>query len=99
MDDTRQQDSGAVLAGGRPQPALAAEPSWLVKAVYSGCSGAIATVVGAAASLVVSATDRVTVWCAVTGAVSVGAGLVWHSGLVSACWQASSRWLATTSSS
>lgn len=99
MGNARQPGSGAVLVDGGNQPASLVQPSWLVKVIYSACSGAIATVVGAAGSLAVAAGDRAIVWCAVAGAASVGAGLIWHSGLVSACREAFSRWLAAASSS
>lgn len=99
MGDTRQPLNGAALAASARQLPSAAQPSWLVMAVYSVCSGAVATVAGAMASLVAAAADRVAVWCAVAGATSVGAGFIWHSGLVSVCWRALSRRLAALSSS
>lgn len=99
MGDVRQPDSGAVLLGDGSQPASSARSSWLVSGIYSACSGMIAMVAGAGASLVVAAADRIIAWCAVAGAASVGAGLMRHSGLVSACREAFSRWLAAASSS
>jgi hypothetical protein len=45
-------------------------------AVFSVVSGAVALVVGAAASLLTSGSARVAVWCAVSGSAAVVAGVV-----------------------
>jgi hypothetical protein len=74
-------ETGLIHGG---HPATSAWPSWLAKVLYSACSGVVATVAGAGASLAVTAADRVAVWCVVAGATSVGGGLMWYSGLVSA---------------
>jgi len=62
---------------------------------YSLASGALATISGAAVSLVgVRGTSRIAAWCAVSVIVSVLAGLVYESAVVGACWSASRRWLS-----
>lgn len=99
MGDVQQPGRGAVLLGDGSQPTSSARSSWLVRGIYSACSGAIAMVAGAGASLMVAAADRIIAWCAVAGVASVGAGLIRHSGLVSACREAFSRWLGAASSS
>jgi hypothetical protein len=97
MDDVRQRGSGAILTTSGNGPASPDWPSWLVKIVYSVCAGAVATVAGAAVSLAVATTARVAVWCTVTGAVCVGAGILWSPGLVKVCQEAFSRWLGAAS--
>jgi hypothetical protein len=99
MGDVRQPGSGAVLADSGSRPASPVRTSLLFKVVYSVGSGALATVAGAGASLVVATADRVAVWCAVAGTASVGAGLIWHSSLASGYREAVSRWRAAASSS
>lgn len=99
MGDVRRQDDGVVLIGDGGQPGSPGRSRAWGTAVYSVCSGALGTVAGAAASLVVPAVARVAVWCGVAGAVCIGAGLTWHSGRVSAWREAFSRWLAALSSS
>jgi hypothetical protein len=66
--------------------------------VYSVGAGAVATIMGAAASLAVAAADRLAVWCTVAGAACVCAGVMWHPGLVKAWREALSRWLGAASS-
>lgn len=99
MGDVRQPGRRAVLLDDHCQPASPGRSSWLVKLAYSVCSGAVATVLGALASLAVATADRVSVWCAVAGATAAGAGLIWHSGLVSVCQEAFYRWIAAVFSS
>jgi hypothetical protein len=82
MDNSRQGGSGAALTAQSGQPAPSTWPLWLDKLVYSACVGVTAMVAGATASLAVAAIYRVAVWCAVTGATCVGAGLLWRPGLV-----------------
>jgi hypothetical protein len=87
-----QADSGA-----RPAPAAAGNASYAghlkgftgslaedpegTVAIYSVCSGVLATVAGAAASLAVPATYRASVWCVVACVIAVGAGLLWVWGV------------------
>ena len=99
MSDAPQSGSRAALLEDGCQPASPGRSPRLAKAAYSVCSGAAATVFGAAASLVVPAADRVAVWCAVSGVTAVGAGLMWHSGSVSACREALTRWITAVFSS
>lgn len=99
MSDARQSGSRAALLDDGCQPASPGRSPWLAKAAYSVCSGAVATVFGAAASLMVAAADRVAVWCAVAGATAVGGGLMWHSGSVSACRETLTRWITAVFSS
>ena len=99
MGDVRQSGSGAVLIDDGGRPTLPARPPGWSKIIYSVCSGALGTMVGAGASLLVPATARVAVWCTVAGAVCVGAGLMWSSGWVTAWREALCRWLAAASSS
>jgi hypothetical protein len=99
LRDVRQSGSGAALLDNRSQPVSPAASSWPAKVAYSVCSGAVATVLGAVASLAVAVADRVAVWCAVAGATAAGAGLMWHSGLVSVWREAFSRWIAAVFSS
>ena len=99
MGDVQQPGSGAVLTDDGTRPASPARPSLLAKIAYSVTSGTFATVVGAGASLVVAGADRVVVWCAVAGAASASAGVMWHSGVVNVCREAFARWLAAASSS
>lgn len=99
MGDVRQSGSGAVLIDDGGRPTLPGRPPGWLKIIYSVCSGAVGTVMGAAASLLVPAAARVAVWCGVAGAVCVGAGALWCSGRVSAWREALWRWLAAASSS
>lgn len=66
---------------------------------YSVVTGAVATVIGAAVSLVASATERAIVWCLVTLAVCIIAGIAWESGPVTSGWKACCRWLRELASS
>ena len=97
MGDARQPVNGTALVTDHRRLPPSPKPKFLVTAIYSACSGGIATVAGAAASLAAAAADRVAVWCAVAGATSIGAGLIWHSGLVRAGWRALARRLAALS--
>lgn len=49
---------------------------------YSLGSGIVSLVAGAAASLIVTGTARVAVWCGVSAAVSVSTGLWYERGLM-----------------
>lgn len=99
MGNVRQLGSGAALTDDGTRSASPAQSSLLAKVAYSVTCGAFATVVGAGVSLVVARADRVVVWCAVAGAASASASVMWHSGVVNACRQAFARWLAAASSS
>jgi hypothetical protein len=88
MGDMQHTRSGVTLVDTGMRPASTVLPLWLFKAIYSACCGAIATAMGAGASLAVAAADRIAVWCAVAGATCVGAGLIWHSRLVTTCREA-----------
>ena len=64
MGDVRRQDDGVVLIGDGGQPGSPGRSlAWA--RCFSVCSGALGTVTGAAASLVVPAVARVAVWCGV----------------------------------
>jgi|ERR1017187_3638827 hypothetical protein len=93
MSGGRQRNSGLVLLHAGDHQARSCRSSWLGKVIYSAISGAVATVAGAGVSLIIPATDRVVVWCVVTCATSVVAGLAWDSGPLTACWGACCRWL------
>jgi hypothetical protein len=99
MDSSGRTASGTALVHERSQPASPDRNAWHATAIYSACSGLVAMVVGAAASLTAATADRVVVWIAVASVTAVGAGLTWNLGLVSSCREAISRWLAALSSS
>ena len=90
---SQQKDTEVVLVDAPDHPAPPKRPAWLGRAVYCAGSGAVATVVGAGASLFVATEERVLVWCSVTLLGCVAAGLGWGSGPVSMCWKACCRWL------
>jgi hypothetical protein len=94
MGDVPEPGSRAALLHDDSQPGSPDHSSWLARVVYSVCSGAVAAVFGALASLAVAAADRVAVWCGVAGATAAGAGLMWHSNPVSVGREAFSRWIA-----
>ena len=61
---------------------------------YSLTAGGFALVAGALASLTEStATARVAVWCAVTGATSLASGLAHDSVTISTWWSSLRRWM------
>jgi hypothetical protein len=67
--------------------------------IYSLAAGAVAMVVGAAASLLVGGPARMAVWCTVAGIAAVTAGVVHQSSPVSACRSLYRRWLSRLSGS
>ncbi len=97
MGKVQQLRSGASLADA--SAASADQSMRLVAFLYPACSAAVATCVGAVASLAATTAYRVAVWCAVTGAVSLAAGLLRRSARVSSWLAVSSRWLAGASPS
>ena len=53
---------------------------------YCVVTGAIATIAGAAVSLVAAGTARIGLWAAVLVSISIGAGLAYDSGPMNALW-------------
>lgn len=96
MGDTRRSDGCALLETSRsPQPAEAG-PSL---PAYSVASGGLAMLAGAAAGLAVAGnTERIAVWCLVSAAVSIAAGLLYETAVLNTCWRVSRRWLSRSAS-
>lgn len=93
---------GAQQLGGKPvlrdaicdrqadRAAVHAKPNVIA---YSLTFGAFALVVGALAGFTEStATARVALWCAVTGATSLASGLVYDSATMATWWSSLRRW-------
>ncbi len=92
-------DADLLRASGQEAQPPAGGSGWTTVLGYSVASGAIATAVGAAVSLVVSGSARLAVWCVATAVLSAAAGLVSESAAVSSCRSVCRRWLSRLASS
>jgi hypothetical protein len=97
VGDTRRSGVGCVLLDTpAPPPEAGAGPSL---AAYSLASGGVAMLAGAAAGLAVTgSTDRIAVWCLVSAAVSITAGLLYETAFLNTCWRVTRRWLRRSAS-
>lgn len=99
MGNSSQENFEVTLTLPEHLPAKPRKSPWIGRVSYSVVSGIVATVIGAAVSLVVNATERAIVWCAVTLAVCIVAGIAWESSPVTSGWKACCRWLRELASS
>lgn len=98
MGSADQPSSGGVLVDDAGGLRSADRLARLITFIYPACAAAIATALGALASLAATAAYRVAVWCVVAGAASLAAGLIRHSARVGSWLDALSHWLSDASS-
>jgi hypothetical protein len=93
VDEVRRSGAKLVLVRPDGPQTRRQAPRGPAGLAYSLVSAALGTATGLAVSLVATGTARLVIWCAVAGALCVGAGLVSRSAAITACRSACRGWL------